>query len=111
MPDNELFNDFMEYKMSSSNSSDSDIASDETFPTLNTSYRPSSRSSSTTQQVNHTARNSSPANRGDSGRAISTLIMLFVVLSFLSGRLPINGVTGIIALICAGILVVRFLCR
>ena len=109
MRDNDMFEDFMEYKMSSSDSADSEHESDENFPTLNTSYSTSYRSSSTTHQANNTPRNSAPVNHGDSGRVISTLIMLFVVLSFLSGSLPINGVTGIIALICAGILVVRFL--
>lgn len=109
MRDNDMFDDFMEYKMSSSNSSDPDSESDESFPTLNTSCRTSYRSNPAAHQADHTARNSSSANHGDSGTVFSTLIMLFVVLSFLSGSLPVNGVTGIMALICAGVLVVQFL--
>ena len=101
------FNDFMEYKMSSSSSSDENNA-DDVFPTLSTPNGTSYRSTSA-QQTNGTYK-SLHSSTSDNGRMIATIILLFVVLSFLSGNLPINGVTCIIALICAGILFLRLMC-
>ena len=102
------FNDFMEYKMSSSNSSDENNSDDDVFPTLSTPNGTSYRSTSA-QQTNSTYK-SSHSSTSDNERMISTIILLFVVLSFFSGNLPINGVTCIIALICAGILLFRLMC-
>lgn len=113
MSSNDLFDDFMEYKMSSVTSSDKGSDEDGKFPTLQTSNRAPYKSTSTlqenTRRTNNNDNYASHVKTNDTSRLISTVIMLFIVLSFISGKLPVNGVTGILALICAGILVFRFL--
>lgn len=74
---NDWFDDFMDYKMSSSNSSSSRPSS---------SPRPSS-----------------------GGAHIPTWIFVIAILGIISGDLPINGFTVLLAIVFAGIVLVRVL--
>ena len=74
---NDWFDDFMDYKMSSSSSSSSGTT-------------PSHRYSS-------------------SGTRIPTWVYVIAILAIVSGELPVNGFTVLLAIIFAGIALVRFL--
>ena len=74
---NDWFDDFMDYKMSSSNS---------------TSSGPSS----------------SPRHCSG-GTRIPTWVFVIAILGIISGDLPINGITVLLAIVFAGIVLVRVL--